>query len=210
MRCAALALAIILFVATSATATDPSILETKTNSVESQAKGILESIKGKPQVEAESAAYKAYFLFCDGLEYRRELYKATIKNQSSLSAILQRLDAAQRTLDAAHRQRLEKIHRASEPPIETSGLYVTEVRRGYGYVTYSIRVDVDNPGQPGKAYLTIQGKNWEGSELKRATVSGFLEADSTATLSGTTIVAESDAWNIRTWDIANVKFYPVN
>lgn len=189
-------------------AADLDELKVKIDAAQDEASFLTEKLKHASGSEAENLAYDIYYLLCDAISFRREAYKATATDNSTLNTYLRRLDLAQAELDRAHEQTLDRIRHKIKPEVLVDSLKVAEMKRSYGWVTYSIQLDVENPGPPGKIFVDIKGKRYDGHIVESTILTGILDGDDSATLTDTTMVSDQDALNISRWEVDQIKFYP--
>ena len=166
----------------------------------------LNRAKGTP--DAEQIIYDPYFLFLDRLQYQKEEAELSIENREELLAKRRELDILRFKLDQWRDETLIAAEQAIKPTVVKDSLKIIELERGSGYVTYSIKVDLETQGPPGEVVVTIKGLNSDGFKLDSKTLRGDIDGDSTLTLTDTTRTTEQEAINISKWEIDKVAFSP--
>jgi len=166
----------------------------------------LNRAKGTP--DAEQIIYDLYFLFLDRLQYQKEEAELSIENREELLAKRRELDILRFKLDQWRDETLIAAEQAIKPTVVKDSLKIIELERGSGYVTYSIKVDLETQGPPGEVVVTIKGLNSDGFKLDSKTLRGDIDGDSTLTLTDTTRTTEQEAINISKWEIDKVAFSP--
>jgi len=166
----------------------------------------LNRAKGTP--DAEQIIYDLYFLFLDRLQYQKEEAELSIENREELLAKRRELDILRFKLDQWRDETLIAAEQAIKPTVVKDSLKIIELERGSGYVTYSIKVDLETQGPPGEVVVTIKGLNSDGFKLDSKTLRGDIDGDSTLTLTDTTRATEQEAINISKWEIDKVAFSP--
>jgi hypothetical protein len=166
----------------------------------------LHRAKGTP--DAEQIIYDLYFLFLDRLQYQKEEAELSIKNREELLAKRRELDIMRFKLDQWRDETLIAAELAIKPTVVKDSLKIIEIERAYGYVTYSIKIDVETQGPSGEVSVTIKGLNSDGFKLDSMTLRGVIDEDSTLTLTDTTTATEQEATNISKWEIDKVAFSP--
>lgn len=162
--------------------------------------------KGTP--EAEQIIYDLYFLFLDRLQYQKEEAELSIESREDLLAKRRELDILRFKLDQWRDETLIAAEQAIKPTVVKDSLKIIEIERASGYVTYSIKVDVETQGPPGEVFVTIKGLNSDGFKLDSTTLRGVIDGDSTLTLTDTTRATAQEAVNISKWEIDKVAFSP--
>lgn len=108
----------------------------------------------------------------------------------------------------AERQIQERQNRPKlEDDIKVSSVKTIELERAYNYVTYSIKVDIDNKGEHGEVFVRLIGRNREGYEIHSLYLSGIIERHGSRTLTSTTMLTFQQAMDVRTWEVASVNKY---
>ena len=166
----------------------------------------LNRAKGTP--DAEQIIYDLYFLFLDRLQYQKEEAELSIENRDELLAKRREFDILRFKLDQWRDETLIAAEQAIKPTVVKDSLKIIELERGSGYVTYSIKVDLETQGPPGEVVVTIKGLNSDGFKLDSKTLRGDIDGDSTLTLTDTTRATEQEAINISKWEIDKVAFSP--
>jgi len=166
----------------------------------------LNRAKGTP--DAEQIIYDLYFLFLDRLQYQKEEAELSIENRDELLAKRREFDILRFKLDQWRDETLIAAEQAIKPTVVKDSLNIIELERGSGYVTYSIKVDLETQGPPGEVVVTIKGLNSDGFKLDSKTLRGDIDGDSTLTLTDTTRTTEQEAINISKWEIDKVAFSP--
>lgn len=166
----------------------------------------LNRAKGTP--DAEQIIYDLYFLFLDRLQYQKEEAELSIENRDELLAKRREFDILRFKLDQWRDETLIAAEQAIKPTVVKDSLKIIELERGSGYVTYSIKVDLETQGPPGEVVVTIKGLNSDGFKLDSKTLRGDIDGDSTLTLTDTTRTTEQEAINISKWEIDKVAFSP--
>jgi len=166
----------------------------------------LNRAKGTP--DAEQIIYDLYFLFLDRLQYQKEEAELSIENREELLAKRRELDILRFKLDQWRDETLIAAEQAIKPTVVKDSLKIIELERGSGYVTYSIKVDLETQGPPGEVVVTIKGLNSDGFKLDSTTLRGVIDGDSTLTLTDTTRATEQEAISISKWEIDKVAFSP--
>jgi hypothetical protein len=166
----------------------------------------LNRAKGTP--DAEQIIYDLYFIFLDRLQYQKEEAELSIENRDELLAKRREFDILRFKLDQWRDETLIAAEQAIKPTVVKDSLKIIELERGSGYVTYSIKVDLETQGPPGEVVVTIKGLNSDGFKLDSKTLRGNIDGDSTLTLTDTTRTTEQEAINISKWEIDKVAFSP--
>ena len=166
----------------------------------------LNRAKGTP--DAEQIIYDLYFLFLDRLQYQKEEAELSIENREELLAKRRELDILRFKLDQWRDETLIAAEQAIKPTVVKDSLKIIELERGSGYVTYSIKVDLETQGPPGEVVVTIKGLNSDGFKLDSKTLRGDIDGDSTLTLTDTTRATEQEAISISKWEIDKIAFSP--
>ena len=166
----------------------------------------LNRAKGTP--DAEQIIYDLYFIFLDRLQYQKEEAELSIENRDELLAKRREFDILRFKLDQWRDETLIAAEQAIKPTVVKDSLKIIELERGSGYVTYSIKVDLETQGPPGEVVVTIKGLNSDGFKLDSKTLRGNIDSDSTLTLTDTTRATEQEAINISKWEIDKVAFSP--
>jgi len=166
----------------------------------------LNRAKGTP--DAEQIIYDLYFLFLDRLQYQKEEAELSIENRDELLTKRREFDILRFKLDQWRDETLIAAEQAIKPTVVKDSLKIIELERGSGYVTYSIKVDLETQGPPGEVVVTIKGLNSDGFKLDSKTLRGDIDGDSTLTLTDTTRTTEQEAINISKWEIDKVAFSP--
>jgi len=166
----------------------------------------LNRAKGTP--DAEQIIYDLYFIFLDRLQYQKEEAELSIENREELLAKRRELDILRFKLDQWRDETLIAAEQAIKPTVVKDSLKIIELERGSGYVTYSIKIDLETQGPPGEVVVTIKGLNADGFKLDSKTLRGDIDGDSTLTLTDTTRTTEQEAINISKWEIDKVAFSP--
>lgn len=199
---------IFLILATSVSAGEIEELKLRIADLDSQIKYLNEDQKRATGGKSEQIIYDLYYLHAERIDKFEDYYEATIADEDKLVIEIKKLDNFRRDLDRWHENAIEIAKRSAVPTVSADSLNVAEVKRGYGYVTYSIRLDVENPGLPGKVYVEVKGKRYDGHILDNNSLSGDIDGDSSATLTATTTIKSEDALNITKWEIEKINFYP--
>ena len=165
-------------------------------------------IRAKGTPDAEQIIYDLYFLFLDRLQYQKEEAELSIENREELLAKRRELDILRFKLDQWRDETLIAAEQAIKPTVVKDSLKIIELERGSGYVTYSIKVDLETQGPPGEVVVTIKGLNSDGFKLDSKTLRGDIDGDSTLTLTDTTRATEQEAISISKWEIDKVAFSP--
>jgi hypothetical protein len=166
----------------------------------------LRRAKGTP--DAEQIIYDLYFLLLDRLQYQKEEAELSIESREELLEKRRELDILRFKLDQWRDETLIAAEQAIKPTVVKDSLKIIEIERASGYVTYSIKVDVETQGPPGEVFVTIKGLNSDGFKLDSTTLRGVIDGDSTLTLTDTTRATAQDAVNISKWEIDKVAFSP--
>jgi uncharacterized protein YoxC len=183
-------------------------LRYKIKDIDSQLKAMTIQLDMTKPEEAEQLINDIYYLRLDRLSYQRDLYKETVADPNELETKLRDLDLQRDDLDRKHQNAITAAEREIKPAVQADSLSVIETKRSYGYVYYSIKLDIDNPGPAGQVFITVKGKRYDGHELESLYLTADLDSDSKATLTDSTMVSTKDAMNISKWEVADVKFYP--
>ncbi|TLM66040.1 MAG: hypothetical protein FDZ69_07610 [Deltaproteobacteria bacterium] len=157
--------------------------------------------------DAEQLIHDIYYLRIDRFNAVEDLIKETATGDD-LERKLRDLDLERADLDRKYQNALTAAQRSIKPKVNADSLSVMETKRSYGYVYYSVKVDIDNPGPAGKVYVSIKGKRYDGHELESVLLSGEVDENSKVTLTDSTMVKDSEALNISKWEVAEVSFYP--
>ena len=166
----------------------------------------LQRAQGTP--DAEQIIYDLYFLFLDRLQYQKEEAELSMKSREELLAKRRELEILRFKLDHWRDETLIAAEQAIKPTVVEDSLQIIEIERVSGYVTYSIKVDVETQGPPGEVFVTINGLNSDGFKLDSTTLRGVIDGESTLTLTDTTKATAQDAVNISKWEIDKVDFSP--
>ena len=166
----------------------------------------LQRAKGTP--DAERFVYDLYFLFLDRLDYQKEEAELSIEDREELLAKRRELDILRFKLDQWRDEALIAAEQAIKPTVVKDSLSIIEIERASGYVTYSIKIDVETQGPSGEVFVTIKGLNSDGFKLDSTTLRGFIDAESTLTLTDTTRSTVQEATNISKWEIDKITFSP--
>jgi hypothetical protein len=139
-----------------------------------------------------------------------ELAELSMEDQAKRAEVIRKTQNILKENEALKNQAFAIAYASSaknEPNIKVSGVSAVETERSYGYVTYSIKADVDNKGNPGEVYIKIVGKNFGGHEMDFVYLKGTIDRRESKTLTNTTMVTYQKAMDIRTWEIDSVKIY---
>ena len=166
----------------------------------------LSRAKGTP--DAEQIIYDLYFLFLDRLQYQKEEAELSIESREDLLTKRRELEILRFKLDQWRDETLIAAEQAIKPTVVKDSLTIIEIERASGYVTYSIKVDVETQSPPGEVFVTIKGLNADGFKLDSTTLRGVIDGDSTLTLTDTTRATAQEAVNISKWEIDKVAFSP--
>lgn len=207
MRKLLLAILTLLFTC-QAWADDPEQIQDQIADIDSKLKYLREELDRTPGEEAEAIIHDIYFLRVDRLGLLEDLAAATITDSRKLEREQTKLERDRAELDRAHDSAIANVRRSIKPIVQADGLSIAEMKRSSGYVTYSIRLDVDNPGPPGKIFVDIKGKRYDGHILDGTTLMAEIVGNNSSTLTDTTMVTVQDALNISRWEITEVTFYP--
>jgi hypothetical protein len=196
----------ILFITFSITAmaSDLQALKSEIDSLEETSAKIKNSLRSAKGAKAEELFNQYYFSQLDILDLYLEVAD-TVEDKDEASDLKEKTYLAKEQLDSAYLTGLEAIKQSTPP--EASGLSVRETHRNYGYVYLSAKIDVDNPGEARKIFITVKGLDSRGYELESVLFSGQVEAGGRITLTDTMMLSEQLAADIRTWNIAAVKYY---
>jgi hypothetical protein len=94
-----------------------------------------------------------------------------------------------------------------EDDIKVTNISAMEVERSYGYVTYSIKADVDNKGDRGNVFVKLVAKNRDGHQFDYVYLTGVIDRKSERVLRASTMVSLQHAMDIRTWDVESINKY---
>lgn len=185
-------------------ASDLQTLKSEIDSLEKTSAKIKSSLSSAKGAKAEELFNQYYFSQLDILDLYLE-FADTLEDRDKASDLKEKTYIAKEQLDFAYLAGIEKM-KQDEPPV-ASGLSVRETGRNYGYVDLSAKIDVDNPGEARKVFVTVKGLDSRGYELESVLFSGQVEAGGRITLTDTMMLSEQLAADIRTWHIADLKYY---
>jgi len=142
------------------------------------------------------------------VDLNEELVDLTVIDRGEKELQLQRLYAWSEKVDLL----LEKDRQTNGPQarstrLEVLALSVEEVKRTGSSVTYSIRLDLENPGEEGIASVKVAGKGPDGHVIESKIVKGEIERERSKTLYETAIVAPENALHISAWDVIEASIH---
>lgn len=142
------------------------------------------------------------------VDLNEELIALTENNREEKELSLQRLYAWSEKIDLLlETDRQENGPQARSTRLEVIGLSTKEIRRNGSLITYSIMVDVSNPGKQGNATVKVAGKGVDGHIITSKTLSGTIARDETKTLYEAAIVEQADALHIISWEIVETAIH---
>lgn len=185
MRVIIITISLALFTSV-AIAGEPKITETES--------GYIVEYTGTPEVN------KAEDVGRDGLtRAEREDLKREI--QENITRLKGKVVEAERQVQA--RQNTSYI----ENDVKVSSVNAMEMERSYGYVTYSIKADIDNKGERGEVYIKLIAKNRDGHQVHSTYLNGLVDRRGSRTITTTTMLSYQQAMDVREWAVDSVNKY---
>lgn len=161
-----------------------------------------ENLSDVPTDEYLQAVQNVLNLKYEMIDLNEELVDLTVSNREEKQLRLQRLYAWSEKIDLLlEKNRQENGPQARSSRLEVIGLSVKELRRNGSSISYSIMVDVDNPGQKGKASVEVAGKGVDGHIITNINLTGEIGRGEAKTFYEIFIVDQQDALHILTWEV---------
>ncbi|MDR3578534.1 MAG: hypothetical protein P4L44_01080 [Oryzomonas sp.] len=85
---------------------------------------------------------------------------------------------------------------------------VTDIDARSNFINVSIKIEIYNPNDSGKAFIVVRGVDGDGNELERAVLDGVLNGFGSTRLTETRLVRSYIHDNIKNWEIKDFKFKP--
>jgi len=161
-----------------------------------------EILSGVPAYEYDQTAQDIQSLKIEIVELNEELIALTATNSDDRELRLQRLYAWSDKIDLL----LEKDRQTNGPQarhsrLEIISLSVEEVKHSTSSVTFSVIVEVDNPGEQGMASVKVAGKGVDGHVIESKTLKGDVGRDELKTLYDTVVIEPGSALHISEWEV---------
>lgn len=94
---------------------------------------------------------------------------------------------------------------AGSEDVVLTGFSYIELSRGYGYVTYSLKIDVENPGRKAVVYIKAVSKNKSGHQLNFTYLSGLVDHRQKRSLTATTMLPINQAMTFNLFEVGEVR-----
>ncbi len=161
-----------------------------------------EILSETPAFEYNQAVQDILSLKFEIVDLNEELVDLTVTDRAERELRLQRLYAWSEKIDLLlEKDRQKNGPQARSTRLEILALSVEEVKRTGSSVTYSIRLDLENPGEEGIASVKVAGKGPDGHVIESKIVKGEIERERSKTLYETAIIAPENALHISAWEV---------
>ena len=124
--------------------------------------------------------------------------------------LTEQINRTLREIDRIQNSRnLERSMKKRNPSedIKVSRISTMESERSSGYVTYSIKADVDNSGETGEVFIKLIGKNRDGHQVDFVYLKGVLDRRESRTMTTTTMLNLQQSMDVRTWEVESINKY---
>lgn len=173
-------------------ASDCRVVETN-DKVEVVCEGKPEGIKPSTEKITEQKA-------ADGLTKNQRDYLSNLALEN-INRLQRKIADTQREID----EQKDKPRR--EDDVKVTSISAMETERSYGYVTYSIKADVDNRGDRGNVFIKLVGKNRDGHQMDFVYLTANMDRKESRTLSTTTLLSFQKAMDLRDWIVGSINKY---
>lgn len=161
-----------------------------------------EALSGAPADDYDQVSQDVLSLKLEIVELNEELIDFTATSREEREIRLQRLYAWSEKVDLLlEKDRQKNGPQARHSRLEIIALSVEEVRRSISSITYSIMVEVDNPGEEGMASVKVAGKGVDGHIIESKTLKGDVGREELKTLYDTAVIDPESALHISAWEV---------
>lgn len=167
-----------------------------------------EKLSDAPAEDYGQATQDILSLKFEMVELNEELIDLTSTSGVDRAIRLQRLYAWSDKIDLLlEKDRLKHGPQARHSRLEIIALSVEEVKRNINSVTYSIKVEIDNPGEEGRASVKVAGKGLDGHIIESKTLSGEVGREELKTFYDTATIEPESALHIIAWEVVEATIH---
>ncbi len=104
-------------------------------------------------------------------------------------------------------QTVEKQNKEDEVTVAKIQPDGYEVSASGTYLTYRIKVDIENKGKTAHVFLTLNGLDGTGNKVESILMNGIVPGGQTTTLRGSTFITSQQSSDIKSWVVESANAY---